>query len=372
MVQRKISLASQTQSSWGKIMLLTPFAYQNAEIRDDEELFHFQLFIEYHLYYLVNPYDPNGWIFLSFSSIDQINGRSYLKVLRNNGISDWINEFTFFRSEELLTILISVFIPFITPVTAILKAAQRTNSAALSLPGNPLEVSAAVSVIDASHHFHGQMSQSYTLEGQNGSIFIKNLIVNLISVRGFSKQNEISITYPVNKFNLERDFIDKCRIPFLYALDRSIPILDQISGSQSQSIYFSRYERTSNLSQIDGKFVFLLSQTEYTAVVECKNRQDSINGKILFECLTKARSKPGAKLCIIFCRICIPASTLRSKFMKFCRLKKINVYSVKREGNMAFKIEVFSDKFYIFPNPNFICIIFESFKINRDINFLEM
>lgn len=369
MIERKPSLDDKEGSYCAKIMLLTPFAYQSSRIISSHECYHFNLFLENHLYYLINPNDLKGWIFLAFPP-----KKKHLRVLVGSNILSWKKEYTFFRSEELFTILACLFVPFIYPVTAILQDAQPVtggmvsnvpNSEALSLPGNPLEVSAAVSVIDASHHFFGRGDKKITVAGQSGTDFIKNLIFNLISDSEITKTDRITIRFPKLTFDLDGKFFKKCKIPFLYSMNRSIPILNKISHSRkSGSVYFGRYERTSNSSNIGVKFSFTFQNSQTTAIVECKNRKDDIEGNLLYDIFKRAISKYNFKILFIFCRICIRNSTEMSNFTKLCVEKQINVYRIQRR-KLLFDIVPFSNAYCrIYPDPKFICIIFESVKIN--------
>lgn len=94
MIERKPSLDDKEGSYCAKIMLLTPFAYQSSRIISSHECYHFNLFLENHLYYLINPNDPKGWIFLAFPP-----KKKHLRVLVGSNILSWKKEYTFFRSE---------------------------------------------------------------------------------------------------------------------------------------------------------------------------------------------------------------------------------------------------------------------------------
>ncbi len=74
--------------------------------------------------------------------------------------------------------------------------ADEPNSVALKLPGNYLEVAAAVSVVDSTHNKNA--SKSFRLAGVDGLQFLENLIANLDNCCNSSE--EMSVRWPEIKW----------------------------------------------------------------------------------------------------------------------------------------------------------------------------
>ena len=377
--RRKPSLVNEDMSHWAKIGLLFPtsFDFSNlSNLSSDDRNFHLPCFLEYHLYHLVNPTDFNDWLFMTFAPQ---NNRTELMV-NPSGRVEWSNQFTHFKGEELFTILGCLWFPFNEPVTAILKKARRNNITdpssicdmpndnAIKLPGNILEISAAVSLIDASHHFFDRRggvadsSQLNTFAGQNGIDFIKNIIVNMIDDVSFKKALDISI---IISHQVLVDFLALCHIPYLYSINRRIEILDSISDSES-SVFFESFTRPNDSNQVDGFFKFKFASNDAVMTAECKNRKEKMSSNILENILRKSL-RNSAKVCLIFCNKFTDKAANRSKFMEFCISQYINVYRIRRDANglrnvRSYLVEQFSNA--IFDSPQSICILFESRRIN--------
>jgi hypothetical protein len=373
---RKHGIDSNIEAIFGNIGLLIPNAYiQNYHTGSANTLFNSFQFLEYHLYYLQNPQVPGHWIFYTFPP----NEGSTDLLIPSSSNFPWTIEYTYFNENELFGILSCMFIPFSRPIATILNDSFRRNTShssgifnapnsnALSRPANSLEVSAAVSVVESTHHPSSIATSSFS--GQTGTAFLNNLIENLIEQSNYIKFERIfSITYPRATFDLKRDFLDKCKIPFLYAINRVDASFKRISA-QSSSVFISTYERTANSEQIDGRFDFKFSDRGlFRACIECKNYNSDIKTGLLLQILQKCiLNSPKSLLSLVFCQsFLVSRSNSNSAFTEFCSEKKINVYRIDRIGE-CFSVVPFSPRQVIHANPNLICILLEANRININI-----
>ena len=206
--------------------------------------------------------------------------------------------------------------------------------------------------------------ENHSIGGQNGIDFLKNLLMNLINVL-FSSKNNLFFKLTFDKdcnYDLAT-FFNRMLVPFLYSLDREDKFFDQLNNV-SNFVCLKKFERTSDSEQIDGKFEFKLDEKEQLAVIECKNRVAKISSSIIYDILIKSEPK-NPKLILVFCNEIVKELDENSKLIKFCDLKRINVYTLKRlrrDGNFLINIKPFYE---IFEDPNIICIIFESTIINN-------
>jgi hypothetical protein len=335
-------------------------------------------FLQNHLYYLVNPIGNANWIFLTNPPIES---SKCLQVLYSNILTDWTYERTFFDRKDTGTILSCLYLGFQSTITRILSRAEgeilqnpfnvfnAQNEKALKRNGNALEVSAAVSIIDASQHSFGTWdgclyNETFSLSGQNGIDFIKNLLMNLINTKFETKKRFLifKLSFVGCICDLANIF-KRMHVPFIYSLNREDGFLDLLN-SVSNSVYLKKFERTSDSEQIDGKFEFKLDGREQVAVVECKSRVDKISSTIIYEILKRSEPK-NPKLILIFCDEISTLPTEESKLTNFCNYKMINVYKVERsinDGKNFINIVPFYEAIY---DPEIICLIFESTIINN-------
>lgn len=160
---RRPELSSDPLSQWAKIGLLFPPSFEYDYIYDiyserDDFAFHQPCFLEYHFHHLINPIDTNYWLFMTFAP--RIGNRN---LTLQDGF-EWLNQYTYFKIEDLFTILGCLWISFSGPVTELLKSAKKrkligisdifllTNDESFIFPENSLEIISVVSVVDASHH----------------------------------------------------------------------------------------------------------------------------------------------------------------------------------------------------------------------------
>lgn len=395
---RKPSLEIQDAAAYGKIALLLPETYEtNATVNQEiiSTFWNQPLFLEHHLFYLHNPQVGGSWLFLTFPPAPDNPNRS----LRVYPRKIWDDEYTYLKKNEIFTILACLFVHYSLPVARILHMAKNQtskrssnvfaspNREALKLSGNDLEVSVAATVTDASQHsFDHQTVQIrhlrtaarlnayrtvYSFSGQNGTEFIKNLIVNLIIDTGFqmnpdNRISPISVSFDNSvNFNLARDLLDKCLIPFLYSINNPIPMLESFSDAQS-GFFLSSYSRTKDKDQVDGKFKMLFDGQPACVASECKNWRSNIGVGILKKILEKASKHDNCLLSIVFCSSSVnPVAA--SACLTYCETERINVYRVVRPipSQYSYNIVPYFRNDKIYSAPRMTCIIFESSNINH-------
>ena len=383
---RKPSLQDGLVSHWAKIALLFPNVYQSLQISDNmgefDKAMHHPNFIEKHLYHLTNPWKSSDWIFMTFVGTQPDSELSYVPYSGRT----WLIQSTQFNEKELFTILGCISIPFFRTVTSVLNFAVATshnlpssigeleNALAFKLPGDALEISAVVSIVDSSHHFHAIENEKIlnTFAGQLGVDFIKNLIVNMIKDYTFMKTIwQVTFQFPSSEvFDLEHGFLAECHVPYIYGINRKIELLDSISDPQS-SVYFGTIERTPNSSQIDCKFEMRYKKNKSLVTAECKNRQSTLHSGDLEKIISKSVNIHKAKLCLVFCNQFREKANENSKFIETCSRLKVNVYRVNCCSSALllkiFAIEPFGSNFPIISDPESICIVLESKRINQDV-----
>lgn len=360
-----------------KVGLLLPDSYdKDAEIEDDNWFCQGFSFLQHHLYHLVNPNHSNSWIFVTCPP--RPSSQSLRIITADFEYQDWEKERTFFEAKEKTTILACLFLSFGNSVTDFLSRARKThiksalgvynaaNRRALKLPGNPLELSAAVSIIDSSQHSFANSTrvnrkEIFSLGGQRGITFIKNLVLNMIDEKNFQRRQRIvNVNIGRFKFNLE-NFFKRMHVPFLYSLDRRDSFFDHLNDF-SDSIYLKQYVRTGDDAQIDGKFEFKFDGHTCSAVVECKNRGNKIGSDMLEKIIKRALDTRNSKILLVFCTEMVQIPKSKSKFTDFCEAYEVNVYRIKQTRGYSYEISPFFEKS---TSPKLICILFESKQINR-------
>ncbi len=140
---------------------------------------------------------------------------------------------------------------------------------ATQLDGNSFEVTSAACVGDASQYHKGATGSAYSLAGQNGTIFIENVIFNMIMRVDLAFNSKINVQFPQDL----RSFLSAATVPFIYSMDFKNNIFEKIAELPDQNIFVQSYERTSNRAEIDGKFSFKINETGMfllaNAKIEC-------------------------------------------------------------------------------------------------------
>lgn len=382
LIVRKFNNCCNLMAQCAKIGLLLSESYDDCSSLDRNDyswLCSGFSFLQDHLYHLVNPLGTTGtsWIFLTCPPAT--SSSNILQIVTSSNLLPWNYERTCFNQGETCAILACMFLSFGNTITDIstrsiskigqnyLSVHNAQNPSAPQRNGNLLEVSAAISIIDASQHSNDYLAgasfsyETFSLGGQNGLVFIRNLLINLINVPNAIKG---MLQYQLNsndcKYKIE-NFFKSIKVPFLYSLNRSDAFLDQLE-SISNSIYLKKFERTANSEEIDGKFEIKVRGNVRLAVMECKNRVTRISTTILDEIIIKCSNITNSKLFLVFCdQIAVSAPTFETKFIRTCHAKKVNVYRVNKLEN-NFDIIPFYEKF---KRPKYICIVFESLAINK-------
>jgi hypothetical protein len=367
LMDRKKHLTSDLQSFWAKIGLLFEESYNMFRYWYNTG-FNGRSSLEYHLYYPANPQNPHSWFFLTRHPARR--DQTALNIVPRQ--MSWTYEFTHFREAELLTILGCLCIPFNRSVSYILAKTQnasfRTDSNISDVPNqeearrskNVLEVSAAVSIVDATQHMYAK-SPMCSFSGQNGKHFLSNLIGNLRTGQDYEPAEQVNFFTRGQAFNLSK-FLTNCTFPFLYSINRPISLLDSLSAPNS-SIFVRSFTRNGDSAQIDGHFEFKFGRRLFTCVAECKNRSNKLSANTLQKILAKSlKSHKNVKLSLVFCQSIVTKTTILKSFSLFCSTKKINVYRVVLENNRTFEVIPFSPKLHT--DPRLICIVFESSAIN--------
>ena len=314
--------------------------------------------IRNHFYYLLHPLEKDNWIFLTDIPYESSN---QLLLISNNRYEDWNRERTYFKEEETLTLLACLFLKFDNTVINILKRAEERleqNAPAMNneqIEDDTLNLSVAMSIIDASQHSYGTAveDETFSLAGQNGTDFIKNLIINLISKYEFVKiSRTFEITAKRCSFNVLNAF-NEMRIPFLYSFKRDDKFLDKINRI-SKSVYLKKCEKD--------KFEFECAGMKKFAIIESENRAEPLKISTLNDAIDKCIKIKKSRLLLVFCDKITNNLKKNSKFTESCDTKKINVYRIKKSKNAdVFEFIPFYEKC---EDPKILCIILESKNIN--------
>ncbi len=236
---RKRRMVSKFSGKVAKLGLLI----QNAYSPDDDSftLFHYIRFLENHLYYLLNAIGTSLDFFLAFTPAGD---NEYLRMAWHNydGIvidKDWDLQFTTFRNDEIFTFLASVCLKLDCAPNFILDKATKENmsdsaaiaslpnSNAIKLSGNHLEISAAMTCMDASHHSSG-LDPIYSFAGQDGFTWLTKVLANCSFEKETFRTKYFTITAKGNHFDLE-NYLRSTRIPFLYGVNHRNSWLEELS-----------------------------------------------------------------------------------------------------------------------------------------------
>jgi hypothetical protein len=261
-------------------------------------------------------------------------------------------------------------IPFDCPVTCILSKAyvakmasvegiaDEPNPEAIKLPGNYLEVAAAVSIVDSTHHVQDKASRSLVLKlsAKNGLVFMEKLIGNLNKIRDPFKA--IKVTFPAKTFQLEQ-WLETIRIPFLFGINRNSDDLEKYNKVAKSGISAHFYKRTSDDKKMDGTFSFKIGTKDATVVVECKNRKTALDATNLQKIVENVLEVKDFKLILVFCTAVVEFPTSSSDFAKTSQSQKINIYRVRKVNQDEFDIVPFSDSWKIHAKPKNILFFLE-------------
>lgn len=329
------------------------------EVEKTDFMFHKKSFLKNHLYYLLNPVDKDDWAFLTFRPSEK--GES-LQVYKDGRLDDWMTELTFLRDTELLTILSCMFIVSkYSTIEDIVTGeclgkrgnpslSSNTNPLAIKLDGNRLETLASVSLIDSSHHSLGSMHS--TLSGQNGKIFIHNLLNNLISSREAGSRRNKKCEMIISS-NLLENFLASIEVPFLYAANCTVPELLQKLTRSNCGINVGECKRTADKDKIDFKLdLFKTDKGKRFAVGECKNWALPVPVPKIIEAIQKAWNTKDCILNLIFCTEMNDFETSRSKLHE---MANVSIYMTVKHENKITWIPIRERL-----DPDIVVLIFES------------
>ncbi len=340
-------------------------------------------FIEKHLFYLRSPADSarsqSPW-FLTFPPTNEKGPLRVFKSLKpaaqevnpsnfNIAPEDWRLHHSEFNPKEFFTVAACFFIPFVNSVARLMlhagelirnctaSVSTSKNVNASSLDGNSFEVTAAVCVVKATHYTMSATGPSFSFKAKNGIEFIRNVI------------HEMSYSYDPWRAPIEyplelRELLGRIEIPFLYSISFENPAFEALAAIEFDSnLFVSNYERTSNASQIDGKFDGRIGEEYVTVCCECKNRAKVISSSELLKILIKS-AMHNAKLSLVFCTEFASIAKPTAKFQVYCRKFKVNVFRValaKVDGQ--YQIIPFTQDFIIHEKPSTTCIVLETVRI---------
>ena len=349
-------------------------------------------YLKHHLYYLTNPQSNDSSIFLTFGPAKTTTKSSKpLRVYCNGKLMSWTRELSHFKREDFGTLMGCLFVPVVDSVGQFLmerglvnyaRPERRTtdshnDSLKSANSGNELEVAAATIVTESSRHEHDDQD-CYTFAGQNGQDFVKNIVRNMILY--LAEENEIeplSITFDNSKLFDLGLYFQSCHVPFLYGWNRGNEVFDHLSAFNRHSFYVSKLSRSANKDEIDASmpFKYVLSTGDEHFIdshiaIECKNFFEAADCTELCSILTKAR-KGTFPLSFVFAQKFSktsqpinPKKPEVSHLTRLCKKEKINLYRVIKTDSMTFKIVPFEAKTKIVKNPNLICLLFETDRIN--------
>ena len=267
---RKGRMVTRLNGQVAKLGLLTHSAFaESAASSDSDKVFRFIQFIDCHLYYLTNPTGTGLDFFFTFSPVTDTGKLRIAGQTENNipEFEDWSLHLMTFREDELFTFLGCLFVKLNCSPNFILHEASEQhmvsnfeiseleNLNAIKLAGNRLEVAAAITCAEASHH-SGGIHPSYSFRGQNALTWIRNIVANCSLEKG--KFREYGCTISPNQsniFNLEA-WLDSLTIPFLYGINHRNAWLDELSDAPQSLVFARQYFRTPDLASIDGCFQF--------------------------------------------------------------------------------------------------------------------
>ncbi len=391
--RRKPRMISRLNGQVAKLGLLTDAACALLQIPSPNlepfEPFKYIQFLENHLFYLLNPTGSALDYFITVRPSD-IDGcmRLVTKVQEDSAEVDLINwnkQLTAFRNDELFTFLtclcmkLNVSPSFILEhaneqlMAKNLRIAQLSNSNAVKLSGNNLEVAAAMICADASHHT-SELVPIYSLAGQDGYTWLSNIVANCSFSLNF-RGNSLEINDRTSKtpFDL-KNWLESLQIPFIYGINNPNSMLDELSSTRKTGIFARNYERTQDKLSIDGRFEIYTPGGLEECTVECKNYSESIGAhevsKLIQKAINASESGQLSKLLLVFTNeLKQPAAV--SALMETCINEKINLYRLYRKPEMiedslklVVVLEPYHNEWALLEHPDSVGIVLELDQIN--------
>ena len=274
-------------------------------------------YLEDHFYYLTNPSNSSNWLFLTFPSASQ-SVSFPLEFLKENEKYTWGAELTYFKKEEILTILAcmnlfhysSESFSFILDQifnafkTLSFDTGSTENPMAVKRDGNRLEVLATLCASHSSHHDPLKIDNSFT--GQSGSNFFMNLLTNL-KISGPVRSIKFNYTRAeLGNFNIRKYLEKEVLIPFLYVSNSDLPrIFHNMmmnSNIRKRSINMAKLTRTTDALKIDIQFPFYFRlDKKFNCKIECKNWKKNVLFADLMGIFECAKSRNQCPISITIC-----------------------------------------------------------------------
>lgn len=344
-------------------------------------------YLQDHFYYLINPANASNWLFITCPS-EESNTSCPLVFFKENVKYNWETELTYFKSEELLTILACMnlyngkeFESFSFVLNQIYQASKllsfdtgaTENPLAVNRDGNRLEVLSTLCTSNSSHH--DPLEKRNSLKGQCGSKFFMNLLVDLkISL----PKNLIRLDYSQSKlqsFNIQKYLEEDVLIPFLYVSNCELPnVFNEMmmkSNIRNRSINMGTLTRTANKARIDIEFPFyfrLDQNKKFYCKMECKNWKKNVLFVDLVKIFERAQPSNQCPISITICDgIGKPSekkNTLEN-ITEYCRNNRINAYRFGQTDPLdlsTFSLVPLSD--YLSDEPLLVAFVIELKVIN--------
>ena len=375
------------------LSLLTLYAYE-FEVSESFSLCHRKSFLADHLFYLINPVQKDNCLFFTYQS-SMLNGN--LRIFPEGDLvedCEWEHEYTRFKYEDILTSLACTaiapeqsirtnLVEAISLVDAVPQSvSDLANPVAISLNGNHLEVLVALAIIDSSR-LGFDKNRRFSLAGQSGIVFIKNILSNCILADGNRKSPEIQLNFSNmyidggHEFNLERFLMTNFKVPFLCPFNCQIPeILGNLNSINptDNSIHVGTYHRAPDNAKVDAVFDVYFSENSLSelgaTVVECKNWNQSVHSGQILEILknTLALEIQRRKVSFIFCNSITSPEENHAPLYEFCNQKEILIYRFYKDKNSTNSltfIPYHKEMNFETQNPAMLCFVFELDEINK-------
>lgn len=375
---RKPTVKSSIQGKAATLSLLLSPSYDRGKV--DKSLNGMINYLEKHFYYLVNPSNASNWLFLTFASQSQ-NVSFPLDFMKDQSRKTWEAELTYFKSEEILTILacmnllhykrqsFSLILDGIFQVTKTYNynTTATINPLAEKRDGNILEVLSTLCVSHSSHH--DPLKEINSFKGQSGSKFISNLLSDLKFSRS---EHEIELGYnlaELENFNIRNFLEDKVLVPFLYVSNFELPnVFHEMmlnSNIRNRSINIGKITRTTNKSKIDIQFQFYYCLNQkFNCNMECKNWKVKVSYPNLLEIFQRAISQDindKHSINIIICNeLNSPPDKTYENFSEYCMKNRINAYRFDRTNPLLWStFSLIPINEYLSNEPSLIALIIE-------------
>lgn len=233
-------------------------------------------------------------------------------------------------------------------------ATEFPNPEAVSRSGNELENFTAYAVIDASHFCINDNGTLFSLAGQDGISFLKNILRNCFYGYQFQRNENVFLEFThryaeSDHFNLE-EFLQNITVPFLCPYNMEIPgLLAKLNSTNplDESIHVGSYMRTPNSDNIDASFdIYYRNPTaakktkpvvgngnasSFKAVVECKNWSRAIPSETVKTILGYALETENCLVCFIFCESISNPNEVHEPLLNLCNEKKIIPYKIGKD-----------------------------------------